>query len=433
MAHKTFGLALLIAGLCLAAPAPALANANDNIRYTVGRGDTLISFGQKYLIRADDYRTIQRTNRIANPRAIPVGTVLLVPRGLLKYQSSSAQLASVRGNVVAAARPAATGQALNEGQMIQTGKGSFASLVLENGSRVSLPSNSQLKILRLRRYVIDGSLDYDFLVDRGGARSRVAPLKSPNDRYQVRTPKAVSAVRGTDFQTRFDDTENRDFAEVDEGALAVGLEKGGEIPVASGNGLAVAADGSSIQEAMLPPLQLEGAGRLQKDSAVRFVLPPRDNIIGGFRATVATDAGFHDQVSDLITQGDTADFGPLADGKYFFRARAISANGIQGLPITYAFKRRLNNVKATAGASNDGWAFKWESEGAGLIRYHFQLHKGSTANAAMVDEPALDARQVNLSDLTPGEYFWRVGAVQYADGESNTNWTPFEKIIVSAE
>jgi hypothetical protein len=33
----------------------------------------------------------------------------------------------------------------------------------------------------------------------------------------------------------------------------------------------------------------------------------------------------------------------------------------------------------------------------------------------------------------PDTYFWRVGAVQYVDGESNTNWTPFEKIIVGAE
>ncbi|MBK8161488.1 MAG: hypothetical protein IPK59_22995 [Rhodospirillaceae bacterium] len=43
----------------------------------------------------------------------------------------------------------------------------------------------------------------------------------------MRTPKAVSAVRGTDFQTRFDDTAKRDFAEVDEGALAIGVKNGG--------------------------------------------------------------------------------------------------------------------------------------------------------------------------------------------------------------
>jgi hypothetical protein len=430
MAQKAVALALLAAGVALCAP----AHAREDLRYRVARGDTLIAFGQKYLTRPLDYRIVQRANRIANPQAIPIGTILSVPRSLLKYQPSTARLATVRGDVVLLApgtSQAATGQTLGEGQAIQTGRGSSASLLLEDGSRISLPSNSRLKIVRLRRYVLENALDYDFEVQRGEARSRVVPLKSKNDRYQVRTPKAVSAVRGTDFQTRFDEAAGRDFAEVDDGALAVALPAGAEVAVATGNGLAVQPDGSSITEAMLPAPDLEGAGRLQKDSSVHFALP--SGAAGAYRIAIAADSSFQDRVADLVAQAPTADFGKLADGNYFLRARAISANGIEGLPATYAFKRRLNNVRATAGASDAGWVFKWDGEGQGLIRYQFQLHKGSTDNAPMVDELALDGRQIILSDLAPDNYFWRVGAVQYVDGESNTNWTPFEKIIVSAE
>ena len=36
-----------------------------------------------------------------------------------------------------------------------------------------------------------------------------------------------------------------------------------------------------------------------------------------------------------------------------------------------------------------------------------------------------------LSDLPPGDYFWRVGSTQYADGEASTSWTPIEKITVA--
>jgi hypothetical protein len=43
----------------------------------------------------------------------------------------------------------------------------------------------------------------------------------------------------------------------------------------------------------------------------------------------------------------------------------------------------------------------------------------------------MTAEQISLSDLLPGTYFWRVGSVQYLDGEVATNWTGFEKLSVT--
>ncbi len=429
-------LALSIASATLAMAMCTSARADGDLSYTVQRGDTLIGLGQKYLLRAGDYRIVQKKNRIANPHAIPIGTVLKLPRSLLRFQPSTARLSSVKGQVITILDgrtiPAATGQQLAEGYQIRTAGGAFASIQLEDGSRISVPSNTDLRLLRLRRYVLDSALDYDFQVERGGARSKVAPLKSSNDRYQVRTPKAVSAVRGTDFQTRFDDTGNRDFAEVDEGALAVGVAGGKDIAVPAGNGMAVNADGSTISEALLPPIEIEGAGRLQKDSTVRFALPAMAIGRSAIRLSIAKDASFEEQVADQILSSNTADFGALDDGNYFVRFRAVSTNGLEGLSSTYAFKRRLNSVSGSAGASDDGWTFKWSGEGRGTIRYHFQLYRGSPDGPAFVDEAGLTAQQIVLSELPDGTYFWRVGAVQYADGESSTSWTPLEKVVVAS-
>lgn len=413
--------------------ASASVKAESDLSYTVVAGDTLSGLASKYLNRVSDYRIVQKRNGIANPYRIPVGTILKFPRSILKFRPSSARLASVKGQVTTSiggkAAPAVSGLLLVEGQELVTAGGAFAALTLEDGSRISVPSNSEMKLVRLRRYVLDSALDYDFRVERGSARSKVVPLKSKNDRYQVRTPRAVSAVRGTDFQTRFDEKANRDFAEVDEGALAVNVPSGPEQSLPAGNGLTVNADGSFITEALLPPIEIAGAGRLQNNPAVRFILPKTDNAI---RVSIARDAAFQDQVADQIATDGNADFDNLEDGNYFLRARAISANGLEGLPITYAFKRRLNAISGSAGQGTDGWLFKWNSEGAGKIRYNFQLYRDSTDNVAFVDEAGLETLQVILSDLPDGEYFWRVGAVQYVDGETNTNWTPFEKIIVSA-
>jgi hypothetical protein len=424
-----FALSLLVSG------GQAQASNDDAIIYTVKRGDTLIGIARKYMAHERDYAKVQKANAIRDPLALPVGAKLRIARLLLKYQASAARLVSVRGNVTlvrgAAASTALTGASLNEGVTIRTAGSSFATLALENGSRISLPSNSDLKIIRLRRYLIDSSLDYDFDVGRGGAKSKVAPLTNANDRYVVKTPKAVSAVRGTDFQARFDEASGGDFAEVTEGALAVSLPDGPASPVPAGNGLVVTMTGDVIKEALLPALELPDAGKMQKDRIVAFTIPTGSGALAT-RVALASDAGFVDQIADATVVSERAEFSGIDDGNYFVRFRSLSANGLEGMPATYAFKRRLNTVAASAGASDIGYVFKWIGEGRGTLRYHFQLYRTKAEGTPMVDEAGLASDQISLSDLPAGDYYWRVASVQYLDGDISTSWTPFEKLIVSA-
>ena len=408
----------------------SVAYASDDapVRYTVRNGDNLITLGERYLLNPQSYKIVQQQNRISNPHTIPVGKVLAIPRSLLKYRPASAKLISVRGQVLASSETAAVGQVLREGTDIRTGPSSFATMLLDDGSRISLPSNSNVRISRLRSYVLGGSLDYDLDIAKGGVRSSVVKHKTGDDRYQVRTPKAVSAVRGTDFQSRYDPDSGSDFAEVVEGALAV--EAGSSAPLAlpAGNGLAVKASGGVVTEALLAPPSLNEPGKTQAEKIVRFAA---DNV-SGIRYTIAADAGFIEQVADTIATDGKAEFAGLANGNYFVRARAISANGIQGIPATFAFKRRLNGVIASVGQGEDGYAFRWTGEGEGVQRFHFQLFRNATDQIAMVDEAGLSSDRITLSDLPPGDYFWRVGVVQYLEGEVGINWTPLEKLSVSA-
>ena len=413
---------------------PNTAFAGDDIPYHVVKGDTLIALGEKYLLRPSDYRIVQKNNRIGNPNMIPVGKTINFPRHLLKYEAAKARFIAVRGGVSSVQGStrvdAKTGNELQEGAAVQTAAGAFATLALDDGSRVSLPSNSDVKIVRLRKYYLGSALDYDFRVQKGGTRSKVAPLQSKNDRYQVRTPKAVSAVRGTDFQTRVDETSGNDFAEVDEGALAVDLTNGQSAAVGAGFGLAVTANGEAISEALLPAVTLADAGKLQNNPAVQFALPSDGK---SYRLSVATDAGFIEQIADVLSKSDSADIGALDDGNYFLRVRQLSSTGIEGQPAVYTFKRRLNSVSGNASSTADGWVFRWAGVGKGTIRYHFQLVRGLPENAPFVDEAGLSVQQLSLSDLPPGDYHWRIGSVQFLDGESDTNWTPFEKFTVTAD
>jgi hypothetical protein len=427
-AMPRFATAFLGLLLSLGVTAGATAQNEDTpVRYVVRKGDTLIALGNRYFQTPQSYKIVQRQNRIANPHAIPVGKILSIPRSLLKYRPASAEIIAVRGRVTQDNSAATMGQKLMEGTAITTGPSSFATMVLDDGSRISLPSNSAVRIRRLRTYLLGNILDYDFDVARGGIRSSVVKQKSPEDSYRVRTPKAVSAVRGTDFQSRFDADTQNDFAEVVEGGLSV--ETGGKNakPLPAGNGLAVKADGGVITEALLAPPELDAPGKLQKDKIVRFaaVVP------GPVRYTIATDSSFIEQIADSIAQDGKAEFTDLPNGNYFVRARAISAAGLQGIPTTFTFKRRLNSVTATAGQENDAFVFRWRAEGDGPQKFHFQLFRNAVTNVAMVDEAGLDSNMITLSDLPPADYYWRVGSTQYADDEATTSWTPIEKITVA--
>ncbi len=422
--HTSVGCGLLLA---LATAAPGYASDNEApVHYTVRKGDSLIRLAERYLRSARLYKIVQRQNRIADPTAIPVGKVLLIPRDLLKFNPANAKLISVRGQVLAGAASASVGQILQEGATVSTGPSSFATMLLDDGSRVSLPSNSDVRIARLRSYVLGGSLDYDFDIAKGGARSSVARHKSKDDRYQIRTPKAVSAVRGTDFQSRFDVDSGRDFAEVVEGALSVDVA-GANRPLPAGNGLAIDISGGVTAEALLAPPELREPGKTQADKAVTF----QSEKPVGTRYTIGADSSFIEQVADIITANGAASIADVPNGSFFVRARSISSSGIQGMPATFAFKRRLNGVNASAGQGDEGYVFRWIGEGAGMQRFHFQLFRNATDQLAMVDEAGLTGDRVSLSDLPKGDYFWRVGVVQYLDGEVATNWTPMEKLSVS--
>ena len=372
---------LLLGSFILEAPLGASSSDDDSVSYKVKQGDTLIGLAEKFMLSHDSYKVVQKQNRILNPYAVPVGKIISIPRNVLAFKLADARFVAVRGTVLANETQAIIGQRLREGTNITTGPSSFATLALGDGSRVSLPSNSDVRIRRLRTYHLGGSVDFDFDILKGGTRSTVTKKSSPDDRFQMRTPRAVSAVRGTDFQTRIDPVSRRDFAEVVEGALAVDVGNGPSA-LTEGNGLVIADARRVIKEALPPPPTVPGAGKVQADRIVSFTTEPRVPT----RFMIGADSSFIEQIADVISADGNAKIADLPNGSYFLRARAVSANGIQGVPVTYAFKRRLNSVTANASKSNEGYVFRWASEGGGKTNFHFQLFSNAQKAAPLVDE-----------------------------------------------
>ncbi len=438
-------LATFLAVLLAIAPNTAAAQKNagsEEVTYIFKRGDTLFSLAGNYLRSRSDYAIVQRINRIPDPHRIAIGKPLRIPFYLLKYRPSEASLSAFRGNVsiVSAGQNLTPVQGLDikEGSQITTAARSFLTLQLEDGSRVSVPSNSKLKITRLRHILLTDSVDYEIALDSGRLRSKVAPLDKKADRYRVRTPVAVSAVRGTDYRTRVDEASGSAFSETVEGevVVAAGDELNGArlVSVPAGTGAAATASGALAKADLLSPPEMLDPAKIQSEAVLQFSIVPRAAAIG-HRIIIASDAGFVDVVAETQGAGTELELPAIPNGRYFAKITALAADGFEGMPATYSFKRQLSTLGGSADSGDFGYRFKWFGEGEGQRFYRLQILKDSKTAVPILDEAGLSTDTVTLSDLADGEYYWRVGVIQFStdpeDPEAIEKWTDFEKLTVA--
>ncbi len=420
------GMAALLAALC----GPLSAQEPGEVTYTVQRGDTLVGIAARYLRSTSAIPLVQRINRVRNPRRLPIGTPLKLPRALLRFEDVVLEVAAFSGPVSLAGATPSVGARLAEGAIVTTGPNGFVTFRSSFGGRISLPSNSRARLIRARRYVLGGTLDVDFAIEDGRG-SATSPALKGQDLLQMRTPRAVTAVRGTDFRVAFDAGLARSITEVTQGLVAVAAGTD-TIAAIAGFGVASAGDGLAPPEALLPAPALVEPGAIQTEEQLRFTVDPGPQA-RAHRFEIARDAGFVDVVSGVIAEGREAVFEPLPNGRYFMRARAISASGIEGFSESYSFRRKRLGAEASIGQSDeiDGFVFQWLPEGDGNVTFAFQLWRDGDAAKLIVDEAGLSSTALVLTDLAPGVYQWRVAAVEAEPEGLLKVWGPTQKLTIS--
>lgn len=428
---------LLLAATLVAAMMPQRAMAqqrDDAIVYTVRKGDTLISLARSWMIRETDWKQVQRINRVPDPHRLTVARKLTLPVRLLKFRAASATVAAFRGDVSAsvagsAARPVTLSQALGEGARVVTGPASSLSLALTDGSVITLPSNSALRISRLRKLLITDSIDYELALDSGGVRTRVSPFRNRDDRFRLRNPIAVSAVRGTDFRNHYDADAGKARAELIEGGLALSAAAGEEeARLDPAFGAVIGKAGGIDVERLLPPPVLIAGQAVQRAPMLAFAVDPVASA-RSYRLQIGRDSGFVDVVEDVASTSPAFALSGLPNGNYFARFTAFASSGLEGMPGTFAFKRRVATATQGAVSGDEGYVFRWIGTGDGVRRYHFQLRTQDNPEF-VVDEAGLAGSSIILSDLPPGRYLWRVGTITFAPDEADIDWTEYESFSI---
>ena len=420
---------LLTAALSLiAASSVRAASPEPPVLYVVKPGDTLIGLASAYLNRPSDYLQVQRANQIARPRALRIGSTLRIDPNLLKSTPIDARLSSVNGAVLIETSgqraPARAGMALVEGQRVITGPDAFATFEMADDSRMTLPSNTSVRIDRMRQIILNNAPQRVFQMDQGRGTISATPNATPGAKFEVRTPVSISAVRGTEFRVGQDPTGAHAQTEVLKGAVAVDLASAATSdgpPVPAGFGVSATPAGVSAPVALLPAPKLGEGGQRQGDKVVRFSVEPV-NGAALYRLVLSRDAGFVEVFAEQDRQAPAAEFGEIANGTYFVRLTALDAGGLEGLPADYSFDRDLDVLEpgappsAQVSGKHRNFLFRWSAAGDGVRSYRFQLFAGSDPVSPIIDQPGLSDPQLTLTDLPAGTYGWRVSAVRFKGG-----------------
>ena len=315
--------------------AMAETDSSGDWQYEVKRDDTVWDICKNYVAGNQCWRKLVKYNNIKTPKYLPPGTVLNIPKAWLKPSVAQALVISVRGDVIVSRagedgqKPVIKGDKLDQMDTV-TAKNGSAMIEFADQSRLLLKPNSAVRLQGLRYYQRGGIAETQIRLLKGRVRANVEKLKGLGSRFDIATPAAVAAVRGTEFRVGFSPADGDNKAimttELLEGSVKVANDQG-EQTLAAGEAVrAVEGEAVAAPVALLPRPRLD----LTKEQEVR--LPHRVvwyEVKGAdyYRVTLSRDGILLWEVTTQIPEleVDVAD-----DGEYELIISAVDAQGFEG-------------------------------------------------------------------------------------------------------
>lgn len=397
---------------------PVLAwAAADDVQLLVKPGDTLIAISQRYLDRPARWPALQTLNKVADEHRLVPGSTLRLPARWLRWSAGTVEVIHVQGEVRDGSGGAiVAGRRLAEGETIDTGEG-LLTLRLGSGATVLFPPGSRARLGQLRSVPGTGLERNAIDLERGDAESRVPPLRQSGSRYEIRTPRVITAVRGTRFRVAAEEGASRH--EVVEGHVQVAGSRG-RVLLDPGQGVRADDGRVGAAEALLPAPDLSSLPAVVERTVQKLSVPALSGAVA-WRWQVAADPEFTRVLRDARTAKPEWLLLGLPDGDYQLRLRAVAADGLEGLDAVRPFTLRARpepplvrapaNGGSVAGAPQLAWT---QAEGAATV--DLQLARDEDFRDLVAERQGLAATGLALeAALPPGEYRWRL-ASRRADG-----------------
>jgi len=425
--------ALVVAGLWLAGARPVLAQSvpadGDFIYHTRAR-DTLIGLCRVLLVQPQRWREVQTRNGIADPRRIPIGSAVRIPYAWLRLTPDSATVATVTGSVRSSGAALVPGQTLQQGATIETGADGSVTLDLADGSVLTLQKSAVLSLAEMQQVAgSDKAHDLRLRLQSGHIQSIVKPHRDVG-RFEIETPVAISAVRGTVFRTGYSAAGSAGTTETLEGTVSVAAQSAGVL-VHDGFGTRVnPGQPPAAPVPLLPPPDLATVPPRSTGASLRVELGALSGA-RAYRVQLATDANFYALVADVVSTAPVVTVADLPDGTYWLRARGIDPADIEGRDAVMTVLRHLLPAPpvpiTAAGRSAEGPAqFDWRGGVAGT-RYQLQVARDPGFGDLVVERQDVAATG-DTEVLPPGRYAWRVAGID--PGGERGDWSEVRELTV---
>ncbi|MBC7183934.1 MAG: FecR domain-containing protein, partial [Marinobacter sp.] len=182
----------------------AAANPVPEWIYTLHPGESFAEVANDLLASGYNANRLLQYNKFSNGAILAAGDSVRIPLAWLKRQPQPAKATTVSGTVQLISGNTGRKMPLTENTLIRVGDeilsaAGTATVQLADGSEVRVSPNSRLIFNRLTQYGKAGMVDTRLRLNHGEIHTRVKPVMEGGARFEIETPSAVAAVRGTAF------------------------------------------------------------------------------------------------------------------------------------------------------------------------------------------------------------------------------------------
>lgn len=411
----------------LLADTPPQLAAGPDWHYTVRPNDTIWKIAQEFLRPPLTWMDLVKHNQLATPKHLAPGTSLSMPVDWLKQQPSPAVATAVSGEAwyrrhhESRAQLLPVNTQLNVGDEIRTGKGNVL-LRFADGSLLRMTDETQLTLNRLTKFGKTGMADTRMRLEKGNISTSVTPQRDEGSRYEIYTPAAVAAVRGTGFRLKADQQGTQ--MEVTDGKVFFSTlppnTASSIIPAGQAVRLFPGSKTFDLIEMLPGPAITANDLQIRKLPLILRWAPVSGAEKYLYQLYRGSPGG--ELIEEAYTKIPQASFMQLSNGPFTFSVTAISPQGISGLSsevilnvVLHADAAKLiapaNNQRVTA----DLPEFSWQLPANGELARLEISESHAFDKLVATSEFAQDSNVLPNHLLPPGKYFWRVKTVMGSD------------------
>jgi hypothetical protein len=407
-----------------AATATPESNATPEWIYTVRPGEHFAEIADALLSKDIPAIRLLQHNGIDNPAKVGSGDNLRIPLAWLQRQPNPARVNSVTGSVQLISGSDGTKRPLTSDSLIRVGdeirsQAGTATIELADGSVVRISPHSRLAFNRLTQYGKSGMVDTRLRLNQGEIETQVKPVIEGGSRFEIETPSAVAAVRGTMFTLRT--TPGMTDLRVTEGEVSFGPPgQTRRIPAGYSASVSTAGVGRMSIRRLPPAPEINPLPQQLKQLPAQLSWTP--NGANSHRVDIF-DAESGRWINSSEVSDNDFDINLLDNGRYEIHLAAIDNRGMAGMPGVMSFEvdlqartAALEQPEPGATVNDDMPEFRWQLRGENEVARVEIAEDKDFGNTIATSEWAPDESALPSRPLTPGQYYWRV--VTEAGGNS---------------